>query len=146
MANGAMSAEVIAEKLGSVLIRARVLQDFVRWLSEDEDRQLRANRMLQIMQQDPNDELQLRPSDLFHADHLSFEGISEAADERAEGKEKNRPHVKACTLCNAFIEVEAARLVLAKGMGADMSGVYGQVLRTVTDNEQWFGSDYRPRE
>lgn len=109
------------------------------WLMEDVTRLGRASRLVTILRRDPDNTLKIRPTDLFRPDHLSFADISEAADERAEEDEEDRSHVKACSLCNAFIEVEAARLVLQCGLETDMDSVYGQVLQAPTDNDKWFG-------
>lgn len=139
MSHGAKSAKSIVEELSTKLIQAKILKDFVRWLTEDKTRLVRANRMLQIMRLDTANELKLRPTDLFRHGHLTLTQISAAAEERANDREDGRPHVKACTLCNAFIEVEAAQIVLQKGMQTDPSGVSAKVLRKATDNDKWFG-------
>lgn len=137
MSNGAQNAERIAEQLGAVLVRTQVLQDFVRWLLEDDGRQVRAELMLRLMQQDPKNELGIRPMDLFLPDHLLIMEINGVAEERARDEEQSRPHVKACSLCNALVETDAARIVQRRG--PDLSGLEGKVPEAVTDQDKRFG-------
>ena len=130
----------ISQGLGSFLVK-----DFGVWLQEDGDRLIRASRLLTILRRDPANTLNVRPTDIFRQEHLAFSEISEAAEERANDDEDERPHLKVCTLCNAFVEVEAARLVIQRGLETDMDSVYGQVFRTPTDNDKWFGKRLEDR-
>ncbi len=121
-------------------------KDFAAWLEEDPDRLKRASRLLTILTRDSKNELKLRPTDLFQENHIPFVEISAIAKDRADGFEEHHPHAKTCTLCDAFIEVEAARLVFERGMETDLSGVEARTLRHLTDNDKGLGRDPTPRE
>jgi hypothetical protein len=114
-------------------------KDIIQRLSTSDLLCERATQLLQLLQRDTNNVLNIQPLDIFVSGHLNPKDIREAAKERSLEYGEDHPHLKVCSVCNAFVETEAARLVITRGLETDMDHFYGQVFRTPTDNDKWFG-------
>ena len=135
-------ANAAAHRIGNGL-KPFLLKHLIQQLGGNALLRERAERLLKLLHQDTNNELNLRPLDLFLPDHLSTDEITEAAKERSIDKEEGRPHLKTCTMCNAFVETEAAQLIVRKSLEPDvedvMFGLESKIPEAPTDNQKWFG-------
>lgn len=132
-----MSSSDGPDNLVSQILSSLPPNDLKLWLDEDPSRPAIAARLAQLIRRDVSGELQIQQIDLLQVDHLAASMITSLARQYAVSEELSDPHCAQCSVCHAFVESEAAQLVMRRALQPQLS--HGKVPEAATDNDKWFG-------